>query len=190
MATPNSQKPSDAEKRTSKSSGQYARETAIFKKTFDATEGSYDVKSKAAQQAVAKYRQSMLGESTRMKVAQSLAEAAPMPEPEETATDLSRLSDAKIKVWLDKNQNDLRSALVAAFGLEMDDIQWAKILMEFRDPAHREHGGLFSLRDYIHDAAKQKNQKPRVDEATVLKRVLASMSGNKPPQASDLEKAA
>lgn len=172
---------------------QFAKQSELYKKVFDATEGNYEAKSKAAQEAVTQYRRTALGQQFRSELAKQVAELAPMPEAGEPDTELSQLSREKVAAWLERYQGNLGDALVAMFRLDpqfrMTDKELALFKGELKDPAHLKHKTFFALTDWI-DRVKRGGQSVGVETAAVVDNLLSDMAKNQAPTILGAQKAA
>ncbi|MFH0837857.1 MAG: hypothetical protein V1880_01155 [Patescibacteria group bacterium] len=168
----------------------------IYREVFETAEGSYEARSKAAQEAVAKYRQTILGKKFRSELAEQVAGLAPMPEAGEPSSELRELSSEKIAAWLDKYKGNLRDALVAMFRLNtkyrMTDDELALFAGELKDPAHIKQKTFFALSDWL-GRVRRDDQSigiDKADEATVVDDILSAIANNQPPLEMRVKKAA
>jgi hypothetical protein len=140
-----------------------------------------------AQGAVKESRES-LGTTLGASLSEEVAKVVPTPEQGELSPELTKLSKEKVTAWLDKYQDNLRSALVDMFKLDpkfsMTDDELALFLDELKDPAHIQQKTFFTLTDWI-ERVKRENQISDVDESTVVDHILSDIVNNEPP-ASEL----
>ncbi|MBU0705975.1 hypothetical protein KJ657_01720 [Patescibacteria group bacterium] len=168
----------------------------IYAETYEAAQGGYEEKSRAAQGAVAKYRQTMMGERFRGEFAKQVAGLAPMPEAGEPSSELRELSREKVAAWLDQYQRDLKDALVAMFHLDpkyrMTDDELALFMGELKDPAHVRQKTFFALSDWLGRVERDDEsvEVDKADEAAVVDDILSKIANNQPPAELRAKKAA
>lgn len=166
------------------SSEQSVKQSEVYKQVFDTTEGTYEAKSKAAQEAVTKYRQTMLGEKFRSQLAQQVATLAPMPEAGDANSELSRLSRERVAAWLERYQGGIAEALSSMFGLNskyrMTQDELALFMGELKDPAHLEQKTFFTLDNWL-NRVKREAQTVTTSQKEVVDRLLTGIAANQSP---------